>query len=101
MQLKYADAPYENLGVYIHALIFPKIGNNIQMEIESDELRRLLKLVSAALYQFSKGKLISLLKETPFAYLLSNFLESESSIEYLNRKFEKEKQKVVYLHQIN
>ena len=75
-QSNFAHLPCEDLGAYITALVAPKCGSSKKMDsaIISPKLKHLTHVVQQALYNFSKGKLLTMLKERPFAHLLMHYL---------------------------
>ena len=99
---RFAHLPYtpETLKHYITALVAPKCGTSKSLNSEtiSPKLKHLTHVVQQALYNFSKGKLLTMLKEQPFAHLLIHYFRQESFAQRLVERVETKEAKVTYLN---
>lgn len=80
---KFSDSPFSDLGLFIAALVQPKLPEALD---NNERLQELSKAVCEVLYRFNKSKMNSLLRYPQFAYMLKNFLSIPDLIEFIGEK---------------
>lgn len=79
---------FPELDTYMTALLQPKVGNKRNFNGLSKEMRELTGLVSDALYNFSKGKLLWFLRKPEFAFILKQYLDRPFNIDQVKTNLE-------------
>mmetsp|Transcript_18181 Transcript_18181/g.20356 ORF Transcript_18181/g.20356 Transcript_18181/m.20356 type:complete len:144 (-) Transcript_18181:96-527(-) len=80
---KFPESPYEDLGLFIAALVQQKIPEYLE---SNDKLMELSKTVVEVLYRFNKSKMNSLLCYPQFSFLLKKFLTIDGLIDFIGEK---------------
>ena len=83
INLKITDNPYEDLGVFIVALIQPKVDGNVRAD---SKLIQLSSIVKDVLYRFNKSKMNDLLSYPQFSFILKKFLNIPNLLEFIGDK---------------
>lgn len=82
-QKKFNDSPFNDIGLFIAALVQPKLPSALENNTRLQELSR---TVCEVLYRFNKSKMNELLWYPQFAYILKKFLNMPDILEFIGEK---------------
>lgn len=94
------ESTFPDLALYLSALLQPKVGNKKHFSVLEPRMKQLTSLVSEALYNFSKGKLLNFLAEPQFALILYQFLFLPFSVSSIKTQLDSSEAQHVYEGQI-
>lgn len=77
------ESPYEDLELFIAALVQPKLPPLLEA---NSKLVELSKVVGEVLYRFNKSKMTELLLYPEFSFLLKKFLTIPNLIEFIGER---------------
>lgn len=80
---KFPECPFEDLRLFIAALVQPKLPQALE---SNSKLQELSRTVCEVLYRFSKSKMNDLLSYPQFTYILKFFLSKPDLIEFIGDK---------------
>ena len=80
---KISENPFEDLNLFIIALIQPKLEENPRVD---SKLVQLSSIVKDVLYRFNKSKMSDLLSYPQFSYILKKFLSIPNLLEFIGEK---------------
>ena len=80
---KFPDSPYQDLGLFIAALVQPKLPEALDSHTRLQELSR---TVCEVLYRFNKSKMNALLSYPQFSFILKQFLTIDNLFEFIGDK---------------
>jgi len=80
---KFTNCPYDDLNLFIAALVQQKIPESLE---NNERLMELSKTVSEVLYRFNKSKMTHLLLYQEFSFLLKKFLSIDNLLEFIGDK---------------
>jgi hypothetical protein len=80
---KFPECPFEDLKLFIAALVQPKLPHSLE---GNSKLQELSRTVCEVLYRFSKSKMNDLLSYPQFTYILKSFLSKPDLIEFIGDK---------------
>lgn len=77
------DSPFDDLELFISALVQPKLPSQVD---NNPRLSELSKVVGEVLYRFNKSKMSELVLYPQFSFLLKRFLTIPDVLEYIGEK---------------
>lgn len=80
---KFLDSPFQDLGLFIAALVQPKLPEALGNHAKLQELSQ---TVCEVLYRFNKSKMNALLSFPQFSYILKQFLGIDDLFEFIGDK---------------
>ena len=80
---KISENPFEDLNLFIIALVQPKLEGNLRVD---SKLVQLSSIVKDVLYRFNKSKMSDLLSYPQFSYILKKFLNIPNLLEFIGEK---------------
>lgn len=82
-QKKFSESPFDDLGLFIAALVQPKLPLALESNLRLQELSR---IVCEVLYRFNKSKMNDLLWYPQFSYILKKFLGIPDLLNFIGEK---------------
>lgn len=80
---KFSENPFSDLGLFIAALVQPKLPEALD---NNERLQELSRAVCEVLYRFNKSKMNSLLCYPQFSFMLKKFLSIPDLIDFIGEK---------------
>lgn len=83
VQDRIPESEYEDLGLFITALVQPKLPSGME---SNSRLMELSNIVCEVLYRFNKSKMNDLLSYPQFSFILKKFLSIPNLLEFIGEK---------------